>query len=66
MTSPDYQGLASGHNKDFFGILAMTRGNLLGFHDIRGRRQMFRAAFSSSFGVDEFRSGGISAVFHGM
>ena len=43
-----------------------TRGIHPGFHDIRGRRQIFRATFSSSFGVDEFHSGGISAAFHGM
>ena len=58
--------LGPGHTKDFCGVLAKTRGNFLGFHDIRGRRQIFRTAFSSSFGVDEFRSGGISAAFHGM
>ena len=35
-----------GHTKDFFGVLAKTRGIFPGFHDIRGRRQIFRAAFS--------------------
>ena len=51
-----YQGpLGPGHTKDFFSVLAKTRGIFPGFHDIRGRRQICRAAFSSSLGVDEFR-----------
>ena len=37
---------------NFFGVLAKTRGIFLGFLDIRGRRQIFLAAFSFSFGVD--------------
>ena len=43
-------GLGPDHTKDFFGVLAKTRGIFPGFHDIRGRRQIFHAAFSSSFG----------------
>ena len=50
------------HTKDFFGVSAKTRGIFLGSHDIQGRREIFRAAFSSSFGVDEFRRGGISVA----
>ena len=36
-------------------ILDNTRRIFLGFHDICGRRQILRAAFSSSVGVGEFR-----------
>ena len=61
-------GLGPGHTKDFFGVLAKTRGIFPGFHDIRGRRQIFRAAFSSYPASEWMRSGVIiiSAAFHGM
>ena len=48
----------------FLGVLAKTRGIFLSFLDIRGRRQIFLAAFSFSFGVDS--AWGVSAAFHGM
>ena len=44
-----YVRLGPGHTKDFFGVLAKTRGIFL---YIRGRRQIFLAALSFSFGVD--------------
>ena len=44
--------LGPGHTKDFFGVLAKTRGISLGFLDIRGRRQIFLDGCSFCFGVD--------------
>ena len=37
--------LGPGHTKDFFGVLAKKREIFLGFHDIRGRRQISAPRF---------------------